>query len=161
MRKSVPDYFHQRNFALKKGYTLLLVLVLAIPTWGLSLVVYFGLSWIRGQTNQKMIRHDLRVKNAEAAVANGSTQIPSWMDDKMETEIFGEVLEYNAKRQGVPKSFLIGFIGNQTKLMELMHLAGAMEAEGASFTEQQVAVSDKLVSQWNAMPPKLQAMARA
>ena len=41
----------------------------------------------------------------------------------------------------------------------LVYLAGAMEREGASFLEQQVAVSDKLVQMWEQAPAKVRSAA--
>ena len=55
-------------------------------------------------------------------------------------------------RSGVPRVFLLGVLQEPEIFRDFVHYAGAMEAQGASFIEQQVAVSDKLVEAWELAP---------
>lgn len=62
-------------------------------------------------------------------------------------------------RKGVPQTFLWAVLGDTDTFRSLVYLAGAMEREGASFVEQQVAVSDKLVQMWEQAPAKVRSAA--
>ena len=52
-------------------------------------------------------------------------------------------------RGGVPRSFLQGILVEHGNTQGLYFFAGALEDEGASFLEQQIACSEKLVEMWN------------
>lgn len=63
--------------------------------------------------------------------------------DKISEFIYG--VEKLAEREGVPIIMSSQLMSHEELQRNLMHYAGAMEARGASFAEQQMAVAEKIV----------------
>ncbi len=127
----------------------LLALLLAWPTAGLSIVAYIAYflfqSWLRAKTRM----HHADKSSAQRAVVEGSTRLPSWFDNRKKQELFIEIIQQPAGHHNVPQNFLNDVLGNGNAAMQLMRYAGALEVEGASFKEQQIAVANKLIELWN------------
>ncbi len=133
----------------------LVALLLAWPTAGISIIAYVAFAVFRSYLTAKARIHYANERSAERQVRSGAQYVPSWAGDRTENEIFVEVIQKGAMRQGVPQTFLWAVLGDTDTFKGLVHLAGAMEREGASQTEQQVAVSDKLVQMWQQAPAKV------
>lgn len=138
----------------------LVALLLAWPTVGLSLIAYVAFAVFKSHLSAKARMHYANEKSAERAVSSGKKRLPSWGGDKAELQIFIETIQHGAMRYGVPREFLWAVLADTDTLQMLMHYAGAMEYEGASFLEQQVAVSDKLVTIWKEAPGTIRTTAR-
>ena len=137
----------------------LLAVFLAWPTAGLSIIAYVAFAVFKSYLNTKSRIHYRNERRAEREVQSGARHVPSWAGDKGENQIFVEVIQKGAMRKGVPQTFLWAVLGDTSTFQSLVYLAGAMEREGASFVEQQVAVSDKLVQMWEQAPAKVRSAA--
>jgi hypothetical protein len=137
----------------------LLAVLLAWPTAGLSIVAYVAFAVFKSYLNAKSRIHYGNERRAEREVQSGGRHVPSWAGDNDENQIFVEVIQRGAMRKGVPQTFLWAVLGDTDTFRSLVYLAGAMEREGASFVEQQVAVSDKLVQMWEQAPAKVRSTA--
>jgi len=130
----------------------LIALLFAWPTGGLSLLAYFALLGVRSYLKAKVRMNYANTKRAERSLNGEKKTLPSWIADKDEIAIFIETIQKAAQHKGVPIVFLQALLGNNDTLMSLVNFAGAMELEGSSFLEQQVAVTDRLVAYWNEAP---------
>ncbi len=130
----------------------LLALFLAWPTVGMSLVAYFAFWMFKLYIKSKADVHHANERLASKAMSSGKMLVPSWAGDRDENKIFVEGIQRGAMRNGVPLIFLRGVLLEQEAFQDLVYYAGAMEAQGASFLEQQVAVSDRLVEIWERAP---------
>lgn len=137
----------------------LLALLLAWPTAGVSIIAYVAFAIFNGFLSAKSRIHYANERRAEREVQSGVKHVPSWAGSNDENQIFVEVIQKGAVRKGVPQSFLWAVLGDKDTFQGLVFLAGAMECEGASFVEQQVAVSDKLVEMWEQAPAKVRTSA--
>tara|TARA_Y100001956_G_C4084637_1_gene170038 strand:+ start:361 stop:798 length:438 start_codon:yes stop_codon:yes gene_type:complete len=137
----------------------LLAVLLAWPTAGLSIIAYVAFAVFKSYLNAKSRIYYGNERRAEREVQSGGRHVPSWAGDNDENQIFVEVIQKAAMRKGVPQTFLWAVLGDTDTFRSLVYLAGAMEREGASFVEQQVAVSDKLVQMWEQAPAKVRSTA--
>lgn len=137
----------------------LVALLLAWPTAGISIIAYVAFAVFKSYLNAKTRMHYANERRAEREVGSGAKHVPSWAGDNDENQIFVEVIQKGAMRKGVPQTFLWAVLGDTDTFRSLVYLAGAMEREGASFVEQQVAVSDKLVQMWEQAPAKVRSAA--
>jgi hypothetical protein len=123
----------------------LVALVLAWPTAGLSIVAYIVLLIVRSIFQAKARMHHANKIRAQREVSSGNSSPPSWMAhrDKIQEFVYG--VQNVAEHRGVPKLFSAQVMSNPDIQKRLMQQAGAMEAQGASFIEQQMAVADILI----------------
>lgn len=135
----------------------LLAVLLAWPTAGLSIIAYIAFIVFKSYLNAKARMHYVNESRAERKVLSGERHAPSWAGSNDENQIFVECIQEVAIRKGVPQVFLSAVLDNKATFLNLVFLAGAMEREGASFVEQQLAVSDKLVQMWRQAPTKVKA----
>ena len=131
------------------GILFLVALVLAWPTAGLSIVAYIIVLIIRSVMRGKARMHYANQNAAQRAIAKGAGRVPSWTCDRNKIEEFVLVIQNLAMRRGVPQLFLSGILIKDEIFTHIVHYAGAMEQQGASFNEQKMAVSDLLVGYWN------------
>jgi len=120
-------------------------LVLAWPTAGLSIVAYIAFLFFQGYMKAKTRMHHADKLRSARDVTSGGGRLPSWMGnrDKISEFIYG--VEKLAEREGVPIIMSSQLMLHEELQKNLMRYAGAMEARGASFTEQQMTVAEKLV----------------
>lgn len=137
------------------GILFLIALILAWPTMGFSIIAYIVFVILRSYLVAKSRIHYSNERSAERTMSRGEQKVPSWAGDRSENEIFVTVIQQGAMRKGVPQAFLHAVLGDSGTFKSLVHYAGAMEHEGASFTEQQVAVADKLVEIWKEAPSEV------
>ena len=137
----------------------LLAVLLAWPTAGLSIIAYVAFAVFKSYLNAKSRMHYANERRGEREVQSGGRHVPSWAGSNDENQIFVEVIQKGAIRKGVPQTFLWAVLGDKDTFQNLVFLAGAMEREGASFIEQQVAVSDKLVEMWEQAPTNVKTAA--
>jgi hypothetical protein len=137
----------------------LLAVLFAWPTAGLSIVAYIAFAVFKAYLNAKARMHYANERRAEREVQSGGRRVPSWAGSKSENQIFVEAIQKMAVRKGVPQTFLWAVLHDENTFRNLVFLAGAMEREGASFVEQQLAVSDKLVQMWEQAPTNVKSAA--
>lgn len=137
----------------------LLALLLAWPTAGLSIIAYVAFAVFKSYLNAKSRAHYANERRAEREVISGGRHVPSWAGNNVENQIFVEAIQKVAIRKGVSQTFLWAVLGDKETLQNLVFLAGAMEREGASFIEQQVAICDKLVDMWERAPTSVRTAA--
>lgn len=128
----------------------LIALVLAWPTAGLSIIAYVAFAVLKSYWVARSRMHYANKCAARRALLAGEKRVPSWAGDKTENEIFVETIQQIAMRDGVPLAYLQAVLGSGDTFNGLVHYAGAMEHQGASFTEQQQAVSEELIELWKA-----------
>lgn len=137
----------------------LVALLLAWPTAGISIIAYIAFAVFKSYLNAKTRIHYANERCAEREVFSGARHVPSWAGDNDENQIFVEFIQKGAMRKGVPQTFICAVLGDTDTFRDLVYLAGAMERQGASFVEQQIAVSEKLVQIWEQAPAKVRAAA--
>ncbi|QEI05151.1 hypothetical protein FXN63_04350 [Pigmentiphaga aceris] len=125
-------------------------LILALPTAGLSIVAYIAVLIARSYFRARGRMHHANEKRAERAVVNGENRLPSWVGQETEQDVFLYAVRSFTLRKGVPADFVDAVLQDKNSFTSLMHLAGAMEVEGSSFMDQQLAVSTKLLQYWDA-----------
>lgn len=126
----------------------LVALVLAWPTAGLSIVAYVVFLIIRGVLQAKARMHHADKLRAQRSMTNSSRGVPSWAGDKSKNEAFIYGIQNLAMRHGAPQPYLTAVLSNRETFTSLVGYAAAMEQQGSTFTEQQMAVSEKLVDMW-------------
>lgn len=126
----------------------LLAVLLAIPTLGLSIVGFLVFVYLKGRVRKKVQNHFVNEQHAENSFLTGERNIPSWINDKDEVQIFSEVVLKGALRSGVSENFIDEILNNEEEFLDLIYFAGAMEQQGASITEQQVAVAERVTQAW-------------
>lgn len=115
-----------------------------ILIFGIAIVWFFGSAMLKA--NRRM--HHADKLRAQRTVNEGKGIPPSWIQDRNKNEIFLHGIQNLAMQHGVPQSFLSENLSIDNTLISLVNYAGAMEQEGSSFMEQQMAVSEKLVEMW-------------
>lgn len=130
-------------------------LVLAWPTAGLSILAYIVLIVARGFFQAKERMHNADKLRAQREVSINSARPPSWMGKKNEVEVFIHGIQNVAEHNGVPKSFFASLLTNEKMVRSIFQYAGAMEAQGASFIDQQRAVVEKVVDIYESMRPRI------
>ena len=133
----------------------LVALLFAWPTAGLSIVAYVAFAVFTSYLTAKSRHHDANARRAEREVRTGKKRVPTWAGDGDERHIFVEGIQKGAMRKGVPQTFLWAILSDNETFQELVFFAGAMEDQGASFIEQQIAVSDRLMGMWERAPSKV------
>jgi hypothetical protein len=99
--------------------------------------------------------HEANKNAARRAILAGKKRVPSWAGDETENQIFVETIQGIAMRRGVPRAYLQAVLKSGSTFIDLVHYAGEMEHQGASFTEQQEGVIEELVKMWEADPHKV------
>jgi hypothetical protein len=84
----------------------------------------------------------------------GGGRVPSWAGDRSKNEAFVVGIQNLAMGRGVPQQFLQASLSETGTFSALVNHAAEMERQGSSFTDQQVAVSHKLVDMWKSYGAK-------
>ena len=122
-----------------------IALVLAWPTYGLSLIGYFALVMVRAFLQAKSRRHEARQRGALRDLLGGhSSHPPSWTMQEDRRDEFINGVRYMTLRNGLPQSFVRGMVEDKRTIKILLHLVALIEQRGGSFVEQQMAASEKI-----------------
>lgn len=127
----------------------LLAVLLAIPTLGLSIVAFLAVAFFKSYAINKARDHLVNEGRADDVFLSDERHAPSWANSKDEIIIFTKIVMKGALRNGAPDDFIEKMLHNTESFLELIHFAGAMEQQGASFSEQGVAVANKITQAWN------------
>lgn len=122
-----------------------IALILAIPTAGLSLLLYVCLLAFTKFTNAKSHENDYKIERASKNILDGHNEMPSWYRDKNKLEIFVKGVTFNALRKGANKQNVDAALVITGDTHAVLKYVGALEKQGSSFIEQQVACADFLV----------------
>ena len=76
---------------------------------------------------------------------HGHNEMPSWYGDKNKLELFVKGVTFNALRKGANKQNVDAALVITGDTHAVLKYAGALEKQGSSFVEQQVACADFLV----------------
>ena len=78
----------------------------------------------------------------------GGGHPPSWHDKAHRHEEFFDCVEQLVTRKGVPSSYAHTVLGKEVNVRRLFWYSGALEDQGASWLEQQMAVADQIIEWW-------------
>ncbi|MBU4610534.1 hypothetical protein IMZ29_08275 [Achromobacter sp. GG226] len=127
----------------------LVALLFAIPTYGLSLLVYFGLVLFAAHVRAKERMHHANSVRADREWAQEEQPtMPSWFRNASKVETFEYAVINVVRRNGVPDHFVVAAFTNEQAHMSLMSYAAQLERQGSSFIEQQMGVADKIQEMW-------------
>lgn len=136
----------------------LVALVLLIPTYGLSLLVYFGFLVIRGvlranarmnYANRQQALREVRDAYAAGSVSPTIPVSPSWLGNRDEEEIFSTVIIKACDRKGIPSIYVKGLFAQSEFRELLLAFVGNLERQGSSFIQQQIEAADFIETAWN------------
>jgi hypothetical protein len=122
-----------------------IALILAIPTAGLSLLLYVCLWAFNIFINTKSRENDYKINRASNDMLDGHSEMPSWYKDENKLELFVKGVTFNALRKGANKQNIDAALVITGDTHVVLKYAGALEKQGSSFIEQQVACADFLV----------------
>lgn len=127
---------------------LIIALILAWPTTGLSLIAYFALVFLRRYLEAKIRRRRANTIMAIREVQAGKGHPPSWVNDSTRSSAFIGATISEATRKGVPRSFITNHFKSDENKAVLICLVGLMEDKGASIREQGIAATDFICEIW-------------
>lgn len=130
----------------------LLSLLLAWPTYGISLIAFIAFAVMKSSLKAKTRIQFANEQYAERSVRSGEKRLPTWAGDPDERHTFLEVVQMVAMHEGVPQTFLWAVLQDKENLQNLIFLAGSMERGGGSFVEQGLAACNQLVNMWEQLP---------
>ena len=129
-------------------FLLVVALVLAWPTAGLSLVAYFALLFLRSYFNARIRHRRANIIRSIRELQAGKGHPPSWVNDSARSSAFIGATISEAKRRGVPQYFITNHFRSDEHKAALVCLVGLMEDKGASIREQGIAATDFLCEMW-------------
>ena len=92
------------------------------------------------------------------ALSAGEGRMPSWAANDSKSHEFRYIVGKLAVHNGVPKDVAGQALSNPTvALLALVQLAGAMEANGASFNGQKMAAAETFARMWTTSSPEKRA----
>lgn len=146
----------------------LIALVFLIPTYGLSLLVYFGIIVARGMfkanarmhhANKQQALRDVVEASAGSPESTACTE-PSWIGDRDEEEIFSAVLIKACARKGIPPLYVKGLCAQPEFRQLLMTFIGSLESQGSSFIQQQMEAADFIEMAWSRLSEENKSLIR-
>ena len=131
------------------GILLIISLLLAWPTAGASILIFIVIATIKKIIKIKAKQYDTKKTKAKTNLLNGEIGYPSWINDKEKTDIFIEAIYLDLSRKNVPLHYYKEIINKNESARTIFYYAYTLEKEGASFIEQELAVSELILSLWN------------
>jgi hypothetical protein len=133
-------------------------LVFAIPTYGLSLIAYFGFLVASRVLKAKERMHYADTQRALRHIETAPPERPSWGSNKHTIEVFSYSLTKMATRNEVPAAYVNTIFQELEFIKKIMSLVAALERSGSSFVEQQMAAADFVLASWNRLSDQDKAM---
>ena len=127
---------------------LVIALILAWPTSGLSLIAYLALVSGRAYFSTKIRKRRANTLSAIREVQAGKGHPPSWVNDSTQSSAFIGATISEATRKGVPQSFITSHFKSAENKAALLCLVGLMEDKGSSIREQGIAATDFICEIW-------------
>lgn len=133
---------------------LIAALLLAIPTNGISLVIYAAIYFGKAYFEGKATRHE---ENKAASFnqldKEGPKSLPSWATVGVRREQFFEAVALAIQARRIPEAYLMVMLNTRETLEMLLGYAADMESRGATFLEQQEGVCDLIGKMWARLDP--------
>lgn len=154
---------------------LFVALLLAIPTYGLSLLPVFGAVALRARTQNAAAALQLARPASTSPPANSVAQrptaqrraghdqradLPSWVADTRMVERFRSDLLEALPNRGVPRSYAAAIFSADETIASAVAAAKTAEESGKDFYRQCFAAADFVVRRWNALPDAQQRQFR-
>ena len=127
---------------------LVVALILAWPTAGLSLVAYFAILFLRNYFNARIRHRRANMISSIRELQAGKGHPPSWVNDSARSSAFIGATISEATRKGVPQSFITNHFKSDEHKAALVCLVGLMEDKGASIRDQGIAATEFLCEMW-------------
>lgn len=126
--------------------TVALMIVLSI----MPAVWFVAWRGIRFRLATRAKAYEAKRHRAKIDQQTGGGHPPSWHKKADRQEEFFACVERLATRKGVPSSYAQAVLGREVNVRRLIWYVGALEDQGASWMEQQMAVTDQIVEWWTA-----------
>ena len=126
--------------------TVVLMIVLSI----MPAVWFFAWRGIRIRLAARAEAYEAKRHRARIEQQTGGGHPPSWHEKADRQEEFFACVERLATRKGVPSSYAQAVLGKEVNVRRLIWYVGALEDQGASWMEQQMAVTDQIIEWWTA-----------
>ena len=146
----------------------IVALVLLIPTYGLSLLVYLGFLIARAvmranarmhHANMQQTLRDLK-QSSERDFSRMKSDRPTWINDRHEAEIFVSVVLKFCARKGIPELYVSGLLAQGEFGQLFASFVAGLERRGSSFIEQQMGAAEFIEAAWNRLSDEDQSAIR-
>ena len=124
--------------------TVVFMIVLGIA----PLVGFLAWRGVRFRLAAKVKAYEAKKHRARIEQQLGGGHPPSWHEKANRQEEFFDCVERLATRKGVPSSYAQTVLGKEVNVRRLSWYSGALEDQGASWLEQQMAVAEQIVEWW-------------
>lgn len=108
-------------------------------------IVFLAWSFIKAKAR---IHHANKLRVARELNKGGSAPYPTWVNDESKMEEFIAIVKALTKRKSIPEIFVGGLMTNELGQNRLFFTAGLMEQQGASVSEQTLAVVNQIEEYW-------------
>ena len=130
--------------AFPSPMTIQFIIALAIA----PLVAFLAWRGVRFRLAAKAKAYEAKKHRARIEQQLGGGHPPSWHEKAHRQEEFFDSVEQLATRKGVPSSYAQTVLGKEVNVRRLSWYSGALEDQGASWLEQQMAVADQVFEWW-------------
>ena len=111
--------------------------LLAIPTSGISLVIYAAIYFGKAYFEGKATRHEENKAASFNQLDKRPKSLPSWATVGVRREQFFEAVALAIQARRIPEAYLMVMLNTRETLEMLLGYAADMESRGATFLEQQ------------------------
>ncbi len=140
-----------------KALLVIVALILAIPTYGISLIVLVGIIWYQGNASDYTASKNVAYKKMNEAVQKGEyREVQGQASQKLDALLTSEDFWYPVRKvsesSGVPPVLVATFTEQQTYVdLFFRPLLASGASNGLSTTELQMLCSDLISDFWNAL----------
>lgn len=140
-----------------KAFLVIVALILAIPTYGLSLIALVGIIWYQGKASNYGASKNVAYKKMNEALQTGEYQeiqgqASQKVNSLLESEDFWFPVRKVAESGGVPPVLIATFTEQQVYIDGFFRpLLGSGVGNGLSTKELQMLCSDLICDFWNAL----------
>lgn len=136
----------------------LIALLLAWPTFGLSIVAYLVIAAMKGYMKGKMHKQTADEREVNQVLNTGLTgKLPSWVGDHDEVDTFVRVVGQMARHKGIPPIYVREILKNDEFIGLLLNHAGEMEALSNSRASQQMGAVNLIIESYHRLSAENQA----
>ena len=127
---------------------LIIALILAWPTYGLSLVAYFAILAVGAYFRARQSRLSAMAMRAMRTLQAGEGHPPSWVNNSTQSSAFIGATIGEAIRKGVPKPFIDTHFSTPENKAAFICILGLVESQGASIREQGIVATIFICETW-------------
>ena len=139
---------------------LIIALILAWPTYGLSLVAYLALTAVGAYFRARQKRLITLAMRAMPTLRAGEGHPPSWASSGTQLSAFIGATIDQAIRKGVPKPFIDTHFSVPENKAAFIRTLGVIESQGASIREQGIVATIFICEIWKIQNDKIGAKMR-